>query len=550
MSTEFLVGLKRFMASGAAAYLSNSRRGIEKESLRVRSDGRLSSHSHPSGLGAALTHPYITTDYSEAQLELITPTSDSLDGVLTFLTDLHRYVFRHIGDELMWVNSMPCVIDSEASIPIARYGQSMLGRLKHIYRQGLSHRYGRAMQAISGVHFNYSFTDEFWSCFAQSGVFAGPEEWSSLLGAKHLLGGGEPSVDEPLLALQRVKNAGYFAIIRNFMRINWWLVLVFGASPAVCNSFFQGRQHQLLIPDNHTALGPYATSLRMGDLGYQNSRQKSLSVCHNSVEAYARSLQRAMRMPDEDFAAIGLCVDGEYRQLSTNVLQIENEYYGSIRPKRTVKGLERPSDALLRLGVEYLEVRLLDLDPFESVGVSREQLQVIEVLLLYCLLCDSPLLTDSEYADTRKRMNQVVNRGRDPNEKLSFAGKTDCIQTQALRLLDDLNAVAEAAGIADWAQTEKRMRQRLEDFDQLPSARILAELSESQRSYFDWAVQRAEATADVFRNSPIDPARLRQFEAATRASVSDQELLERDHKDFAPFLAEFLGFDPTLAPSQ
>jgi glutamate--cysteine ligase len=147
--------LERLHALAPAA-LTNLRRGIEKESLRATPDGALARTPHPAALGAALTHPHITTDFSEAQLELITGVHASPEACLAELTEIHQFVYRNIGDEILWCASMPCGLPAEDRIPIGQYGRSNSGRLKTVYRIGLAHRYGRRMQTISGIHYNFS----------------------------------------------------------------------------------------------------------------------------------------------------------------------------------------------------------------------------------------------------------------------------------------------------------------------------------------------------------------------------------------------------------
>src|SRR5665647_342955 len=211
--------------------LAGLQRGIEKESLRVRPDGTLAATPHPRALGSALTHPHITTDFSEAQLELITGVHSTVAACLDELAHIHQFVYRHIGDELLWCGSMPCNLPDEQAIPIARFGQSNVGRAKTLYRTGLAHRYGRRMQLISGLHYNFSLPEHSW-----------------------------PMADF------RDADEGYFALIRNFRRHAWLLLYLFGASPAVCASFVEGRSHELQELAPGTLYLPYATSLRMSRL--------------------------------------------------------------------------------------------------------------------------------------------------------------------------------------------------------------------------------------------------------------------------------------------
>jgi glutamate--cysteine ligase len=311
----------------SASTLKGLRRGIEKESLRVRADGALSMAAHPVRLGSALTHPNVTTDFSEAQLELITGVHDSAADCLAELTSIHQVVYRAIGDELLWCASMPGDLPADDEIPIGRYGTSNVGRAKTIYRTGLSHRYG-------------------------AGCRRSP---ASITTSR----------------CPRLPSPAYFALIRNFRRYSWLLLYLFGASPAVCASFVAGRAHELQRLSDDTFYLPHATSLRMGRLGYQSDAQSSLAVSYNNPRQLRRlaaagahralSRLRGARHPRRR---------RYYRQLATSLLQMENEFYGTIRPKRTIHPGERPLHALRDRGVEYVEVRLMDLDPFHAVGIA------------------------------------------------------------------------------------------------------------------------------------------------------------------------------------
>src|SRR5512138_1668202 len=317
------------LASIKTERLRSMRRGVEKESLRVLPTGALALTPHPAALGSALTHQRITTDYSESQLELITGPHRDAQGCLQELTQIHQFVYRALRDtgEMLWVGSMPCGLPTDETIPIGQYGTSNIGHAKSVYRMGLGHRYGRRMQTISGIHYNWS--------------------------------------------LPGLGNDEYFALIRNFRRHSFVLLTLFGASPAVCSSFVAGREHELQPLSPQTLYLPHATSLRMGRLGYQSDAQARLSVSYNNLESYAASLQEALTQPYPAYEAIGVRnPGGEYNQLATTLLQIENEFYGTIRPKRLIKSGERPLHALRDRGVEYVEVRCMDLDPFEPLGID------------------------------------------------------------------------------------------------------------------------------------------------------------------------------------
>jgi glutamate--cysteine ligase len=353
--------LSAFVNGGTPQILQGGRKGVEKESLRVMPDGQLAHTPHPVVLGSALTNEHITTDYSESLIELVTPAFTHSWELLQYLLDLHQFVYRHLGDELLWATSMPCAIARDADIPLAQYGSSHVGRMKTVYRNGLGLRYGRMMQAISGVHFNYSFPLPFW------------EAWAAARG------------DAPLPGAQ-FTSASYFDLLRNYRRFGWLVLYLFGVSPVVCKSFLHGREAGLKDFGAGTAFEPYATSLRMSDVGYRNRNQAGLEVSVNSLEEYVHDLQRAITTPHPPYEALGVNVNGEYRQLNANILQIENEYYSFIRPKRVARSGERPTKALKRAGVEYVEVRALDVSAFDPVGVNQNKLRFLEAFMALCLM--------------------------------------------------------------------------------------------------------------------------------------------------------------------
>ncbi|HCW90775.1 MAG TPA: glutamate--cysteine ligase, partial [Marinobacter sp.] len=254
-------------------------KGVEKEGLRVDTNGFIAQTPHPEALGSTLTHPRITTDYSEALLELITPVCRSTGEMMASLRQIHQFVQQNLGDEVFWAASMPCELDGDESIPIAEYGTSNIGKLKHVYRQGLAVRYGRMMQSIAGVHYNLSLPDSFWRF------------WQEALDNRD--------------SLQDFKSDQYFWLIRNFRRRSWLLMLLFGASPALDASFVEGMEHNLdrFAPD--TWYGRNATSLRMGDLGYHNNAQASLDICFNELSTYTATLDRAIHTNWPPYAKIG-----------------------------------------------------------------------------------------------------------------------------------------------------------------------------------------------------------------------------------------------------
>lgn len=502
-----------------AATLEGMRRGLEKESLRVTTDGHLAQTAHQHSLGSALTHPWITTDYSEALIELITPATYSIDETLTFLDDIHRFVHAQIGDEVLWANSMPCALEGDEQIPLAQYGHSNIGRMKTLYRHGLGVRYGRRMQTIAGIHYNLSFPDSFF------------QTWQEQEGDSR--------------SLQDFRSDKYLGLVRNFQRQSWLLLYLLGASPAVCSTFLKGRQHMLQENGKGTLYLPKATSLRMSSLGYQNTVQAGLRVSYNGLNDYVRDLDHAIRTPYADFEKIGLKdPQDNYQQINTNVLQIENEYYGLIRPKRTTERGERPTTALSRRGVEYVELRCVDLNPFNPIGIDATSAHFLEVFALHCLLREAKPFADKEYECLPKNQQQVVEKGRDPALVLQFCGHEDTLYALAHAIMEELKPVAE---VLDQAQGGTRYREainkefaKLENPDLTFSAQVLVGLKEHDDSFAIFTQALSQDRHHYFKNRPLTGERATEFAAAAQKSHQDQAAIEAaDNRSFPDFLADY-----------
>lgn len=518
MSDTLTRRLDALQAADAASTLIDIRRGIEKESLRITPQGRLAQTPHPLTLGSALTHPHITTDYSEALLEFITPAETGVQSPLHFLDRIHRYVYSQLDDELLWVNSMPCRVDSDDEVPVAEYGCSNIGRMKHIYRIGLGYRYGRRMQTIAGIHYNLSWPQSFWQRHQQAEGDTRP--------------------------LQDFISSRYFDLLRNFHRYSWLLVYLFGASPAVCASFLKDRDHHLLQRFDHSLFRPGATSLRMSDLGYQNNAQSSLHIDYNDINSYIRTLNHAIHTPEPSYEEIGVCVNGEYRQLNANILQIENEYYSSIRPKRSIRKGERPTQALQRGGVEYIEVRVLDLDPFEPVGIAEDTLRFIDLFTAFCLLEDSPNVEACDQIAAKQNLRQVVYNGRDTNVRLCRRGRETSLKQWASELLDELAPLAalydKAEGGQRYADTLTAQRRKVQDPNLTSSARVLEVMRQEKLSFFDFGLRQAEQHRDHFRQAQPSAEDHALFAQMAKLSLDDQRAREAEpQQPFEAFLADY-----------
>lgn len=497
-------------------------RGLEKESLRVTPAGSLAQTPHPRALGSPLTHPYITTDYAETLLEFITPPTTSVTEMLSTLDSIHRFTYRHLGDELLWVNSMPCVLGRDADIAVAEYGTSNVARMKTLYRVGLGHRYGRLMQTIAGIHYNWSLPDGLWALLQRH---AGDTR-----------------------SLQDFKTDRYFALIRNFRRHFWLLLYLFGAAPALCRSFVAGREHDL-VPfgsDEHSLHSPFATSLRMGNLGYQSSAQESLVICYNSLRNYIENLRAALTTPYPPYEQIGLkAADGAYQQLSTHLLQIENEFYSKIRPKRTTRDGEAPLPALWHRGVEYVEVRCLDLNPYLPNGIDARQVHFLDVFLLHCALADSPETDTTEYRNILDNQHRVVYRGRDPELTLRTGARSERpLRAWARELFAEMQPVAalldQAQGGADHRGALAELQPLLADAGHTPAAQLLAEMARTGKTYFQTALGHARQHRDYFLAGGRDAALEARFTELATVSLAEQRAIEaRDTLSFDAYLERY-----------
>jgi glutamate--cysteine ligase len=496
--------LQQALSMLAPARLQGIRRGIEKESLRATPAGALALTPHPIALGSALTHPNITTDYSESQLELITGVHASVEQCLEELTQVHQFVYRALGDELMWVSSMPCTLPPDETIPIGRYGASNVGRAKSVYRMGLAHRYGRRMQTISGIHYNWS--------------------------------------------LPGVSDAQYFGLIRNFRRHAFLLLYLFGASPAACSSFVTGRRHELQTLAPGTVYMPYGTSLRMGRLGYQSAAQSSLAVSYNSLDGYAASLHEALTQPYPAYEAIGIVnPGGEYNQLATSLLQIENEFYGTIRPKRVIRPGERPLHALRERGVEYVEVRLMDLDPFVPIGIKAQTLRFLDVFLLHCLLSASPEDTPQEIAALGRNQHRTAAYGRDPAVMLERDGREVRLVEWGAQIVQECAPIAAMLdgvhSTTDYGDALRAAQALLENPDMLPSARVLSAMARDHENGFGaFTLAQSEQAKSKLLKLPYAGSLHARMEGVARQSIEDQKAVEAaDSMPFEQYRQQYIA---------
>lgn len=495
--------------------------GLEKETLRVQIGGTIAQTPHPSALGSALTHPYITTDYSEALLELVTPPFDDVRETLGFLQDLQAFVASRIHDEILWATSMPCVMAKDTAIPIAYYGPSNAGRMKTVYRVGLGYRYGRRMQVIAGVHFNYSPQPALWPVLAE------------LLNTQDS---------------RAFRDTQMMGMIRNLLRMGWLVPYLFGASPAVCNSYLAGRSTGLLEDfDDDSSYLPLATSLRMGDFGYTNRKEADTGIKadYNSLEAYIASLRCAINTESPEWARIGVKVDGEYRQLNANILQIENEYYSSVRPKQPLERFEKPTDALESRGIAYVELRSVDVNAQHPLGVDESQLRFLETLCLTALLLPSPPLSPNAMTDIDANLLAVAHYGRQTG-LLLHTNQGPQPLPEVGRMI--LNLMRPVAALLDQGLPGDPYRRslseqwgKIEQPDLTPSARMLEDMMAREEGFYRYARRLSEQHREAFRSAAPLPREADLTELAQRSLTEQARLEAADEEDFDHFLQRYFA---------
>ncbi|QIR13855.1 glutamate--cysteine ligase [Shewanella aestuarii] len=513
-------------SKGREALLGMSR-GIEREALRIDANGQLAQDLHPQALGSALTHSRITTDYSESLLEFITPVNSDIDTLLEGLTQTHAYTVRHLNGQTLWPVSMPCYVGDVKKIPIAQYGNSNTGKMKTLYRQGLTHRYGALMQIIAGVHFNFSVSRDLWQMLFDSKLSNNPTMRTDQIGRCEFI------------------SESYFGLIRNYRRMVWVLPYLFGSSPALCSSFVKNRQvdFEFEKTGKGTLYLPYATSLRMSDLGYTNKEQETLNISYNSLPEYLEGVQAAIRKPSKQFEKIGVKVEGEYRQLNNNILQIENEFYSPIRAKRVTLAGEKPSQALQRAGVEYIEVRALDVNPFSPVGIDATQVRFLDLFLLHCLLSPSALTDEQGEHEIAQNLKKVVLEGRKPGLMLSQNGQAISLKAWMESLFTDLSRLAKLLDGEQGEQYQNALatwQAAIDDPSLTLSGRVLNDLIGKGIDHGDWVKQLTNRYHEYLTKYPFSESKEKEYQQEAKDSLVKQQQIEAEStQDFDLFLQEY-----------
>ena len=489
-------------------------RGIEKESLRVSKDNTISNADHPSSLGSALTNNYITTDFSEALLELITPTHSSIENVLNNLDEICKFVVEKTP-ETIWPSSIPCKIETEDSIRLADYGTSNSGLLKTLYRSGLSYRYGSMMQTVSGIHYNFSFSDEFFESIR------GEED------------------------LQTFKNKSYLSLIRNFRRNAWMILYLFGSSPVVPKTFITDRKNFLQALNKEDLFLEYATCLRMSELGYMSKAQDNLYIAYNNIDEYLKDLKNALTKEHKRYGEVGVIKDGKRIQINTSIIQIENEYYSSIRPKRVTPPGERPINILRNKGIDYVEIRALDNNSFLPSGIDEDTSYFLEAYLIGCFFGEDTKSTQNEIKELLVNWENVVKEGRNPNLKLLKNKEKLTIKDSGMKVIDSLRNTFDEMPPEMSEYVKKVMKsldkqeEKLNDASLTPSGQIVDQLKNSDKTWEELNLELAKKHSNSLKDLKKDLNYL--LEEAKSSLEKFKQLQNHQEEEFEVYLDKFVN---------
>lgn len=489
--------------------------GLERETLRINeATGRISQNDHPEAIGSPLTHSNITTDFAESLLEFVTNPVDSPEKALSDLADIQKFTLSKLDNETIWPNSMPPFIESEDEIKIAKYGTSNDAKMKSLYRKGLSLRYGKMMQVISGIHYNFSLKDHFFEILQ-----------------KHL---GDTQ------SLQAFKTERYLHACRNVSRFGYVIPYLLGASPVMDKSFLKGKENHFASLNDTDSYLPEGESLRLSDIGYGNNKCH-FDVSFNNISEFTQNIQFAVSTPCNIFSQIPVIENGEYNQINNHILQIENEYYASIRPKQIMRKGENFLTALNERGIEYIELRSIDINPLIAEGISIESMRFIQLFLTAAILTDAEPLSQKEYEHNQKNLKVIAKTGLDLEQLLVVHTHEISVKNALMTVLDWLKPLADILG--EQYQTSLALMQHyVDEPKQLPSQQILAEMRDSGLSYQNFFLAKAKSLYDQSYQQ-LDPALNLAFEEKSVATLAKQQAIESETQiTFEKYLDNYFKF--------
>ena len=370
--------------------------GLERETLRVHSKGELSLTPHPKIFGDKLTNPIVTTDFSESQIEIVSPTFDNIDEAFSTFCLLSDMVNEALPEnEYFWFHSLPCILPDEYEIPVAHYGDDEEGKQSEQYRMKLAEKYGLKKQMISGIHFNFSFADET---------------------LKKLYS----YYDYP--TFEEFKNEVYLKISRNYIRYCWLVIYLTGSSIS-CHETFTDECIKLMDKkdDFDSYYSTKGTSLRNGSCGYKNL--KKLYPSYSSVEEFTQDISSYIESGD---------------------LSEAKELYTQIRLKP-----KDPKDLLNSLkdtGIEYVEIRTLDINPFYRCGLTKRDMQFLHLFIIYMLVKNE---SDYENWQEEALINEELSAERafDDEMRLIRDGEKITLKEWGMELINEMHYMVDELGI-------------------------------------------------------------------------------------------------------
>lgn len=441
--------------------------GIEKESVRVKKDGRLADTPHPEIFGDKAKHPFITVDFSESQMELITPAEKSVKEAYDFLRNIHEVVSMNLKDEYLWSQSVPPILPDDKDIPIAKFPQN---RELEIYREKLGEKYGRKKQLLSGIHFNFSFDDEFL------------EELYTLL---------KPSED-----FKEFKNEIYLKISRNYFKYGWMIIYLLGASPVVHETYLQKCLDKMKKYNGETYYFEDIVSFRNSSCGYRNKDE--FFVDYKNVESYIESLNNL---------------------INQNIISSPKEYYSPIRLK--TKNTKEILNELKNSGVEYLEFRSIDLNPFSKIGIEELDLEFLHLFILFLYLKDDEEFTEKDYFRYLKNQELLANNGNSKDFKLICCEDTEVSpRDYSLILIEEIEK--ELKNIEAFTEKDRKILefQRNKILSKsLYTEAVLKGVKE--KGFVDLHIGLAEKYLEEMKSTPYTLKGYEDFELSTQILLKD-----------------------------
>lgn len=489
--------------------------GLERETLRVNQQtGRISNQDHPKAIGSALTHSHITTDFAEAMLEFVTNPVDSAEKALQELSDIQKFTLSQLDNEIFWPGSMPPFIASEDEIVIAKYGDSNDAKMKSLYRKGLSLRYGKMMQVISGIHYNFSLKDHLFKAFQEA--------------------------TDNHDSLAAFKTNRYLHACRNVSHYGFVIPYLLGASPVMDKSFLAGKDNHFESLNDTDSYLPKGESLRLSDIGYGNNKCH-FDVSFNNIEEFTKNIQFAISTPCNIFSQIPVIENGEYNQINNHILQIENEYYASIRPKQIMRKGENFLTALNKRGIEYIELRSIDINPLIAEGIDIDSMRFLQLFLTAAILTDAPELSQKEYEHNQKNLKIVAKTGLSLDQLFTVTTQETTLKEALLAVTDWLTPIADLLGEKHQAALIK-MIEKIEDPQKLPSTQVLAELQKSGQAYQAFFLEKANALYND-QYSTLDSAQTMHFKTLAKEALAQQKSIEEQPQiPFSEYLDNYFKF--------